>query len=1045
MPVPVSTFGRSLDKVTEILQELEGSALHIQMQNDYNNFLAPSMGDTIFNFVGGCQVSGTQNNYIITCQQGGQPGSGNSYIVNAVSYSTSSDLGVVIAAAQAGCSGCSIGLPAGRFTLTTPVVDNLGIYIVGNGSNQSAIACTAGFTGTMFTFNGALSSGLVNVGLDLQSCLGQNAVLYTAGSYPKLIDSYINYYTGGLPAVVSDMKTNPSKFALQGITPASYDPNCAGTGTAITKTAGVELFTDRVQIICPGVGYDAIANLSIDDGGAGDNLAQLDILSPSTAGLRISRASCDDIGGYSIGPNVKITNPYGRTISGTAGTVGQFVFNGSGCANVNQTSPTGNVRSPIHMEGTNTADGSIGAPSFVLTQWDLVSSINTWRAGAYSPATIITNSQEDRFDDKYISSGGVCGMTLIGNLNNDLFVGGLYGSSTNDVCVSGVTAFTHSHFVHPTWNQAVPVDAPAQIAIGAGGGSTFDVQDSAGSVDWTRNTLGVGAMHGICNQESGATLACKYMSVTNGGDFQLYNNAGSGWFMDCTDNLQKCAFANNAQFNLVWNGGTVYGIGLGESYAAVSYDTSSHVGTISAGGGSGGGVATWSSALFNIASGIGFKLTGIADGCGQFVSGILTSTGSDCGSGGGGGNPGGSNTDVQYNNASAFGGNSNWTTDGSGNTTQAGAITATQGTFNGTGCIGGPPCAFYENYAYANPWHPAGSGITHMEAASGTPYGYFDPSTPGSAGNIPYIVSQYSDSGVTVNVMGFENIPSLANVVYSNQSNTYTAGSLQTVASNSSSAGFRDVGTGTDPPCNSSFIGSLWVNTTYSLWSDCTGFTDNASPVNYLVDRYVTQANVDGSNQAQYHFTPAKLAAIELATTNQYSGNVIFGDSDSSGFGVGQLSWIFSLVNQLQDPGSGFNFAGYGFVTSDAVGTGLQLNALPTGVTGNSSGSWTKCYVQDGVIHNAHSGGGLGATSCLGLDNVDMTTTTSGAYQQYTAVFTNAFCFYATQSGGGTDEVVVDGTPVGTSGSTSGTSYGEVSFASGAVTEGYSCVALSDY
>lgn len=41
-----------------------------------------------------------------------------------------------------------------------------------------------------------------------------------------------------------------------------------------------------------------------------------------------------------------------------------------------------------------------------------------------------------------------------------------------------------------------------------------------------------------------------------------------------------------------------------------------------------------------------------------------------------GGSPGGSNTDVQFNNSGAFGGNGNYTTDGSGNTTQTGNMSA---------------------------------------------------------------------------------------------------------------------------------------------------------------------------------------------------------------------------------------------------------------------------------------------------------------------------------------------------------------------------------
>ena len=59
--------------------------------------------------------------------------------------------------------------------------------------------------------------------------------------------------------------------------------------------------------------------------------------------------------------------------------------------------------------------------------------------------------------------------------------------------------------------------------------------------------------------------------------------------------------------------------------------------------------------------------------CAHGTAGALTNVG--C-AGGGGGTPGGSTTQVQYNNAGAFAANANLTTNGTGNLTAAGTVTA---------------------------------------------------------------------------------------------------------------------------------------------------------------------------------------------------------------------------------------------------------------------------------------------------------------------------------------------------------------------------------
>ena len=86
------------------------------------------------------------------------------------------------------------------------------------------------------------------------------------------------------------------------------------------------------------------------------------------------------------------------------------------------------------------------------------------------------------------------------------------------------------------------------------------------------------------------------------------------------------------------------------------------------------------------------------------TSGQVSGTGSDCGSGGGGGTPGGSNTQVQYNNSSVFGGISGATSNGTALTVASGDLILS-GSGSGSSTLNAPA---------------TGGGTSTLPAGSGT-------------------------------------------------------------------------------------------------------------------------------------------------------------------------------------------------------------------------------------------------------------------------------------------------------------------------------------
>ena len=252
---------------------------------------------------------------------------------------------------------------------------------------------------------------------------------------------------------------------------------------------------------------------------------------------------------------------------------------------------------------------------------------------------------------------------------------------------------------------------------------------------------------------------------------------------------------------------------------------------------------------------------------------------------------------------------------------------------------------------------------------------------------------------------------SLSNVVYNNQGNTYAAGTTQKVQSNSSAAGFQDAGTATSPPASSATVGALWWNTDKQFWDYVSSWADNASTPNYLYAALRSSQDDDQENLWGFQYVSTLLGKIESGT-NVYVPIAIIGDSDTSGFGATQKSFVYPLVTALQSTASGWGNAGQGFVTSQAVSS--SKNALPTGVSGGNSGSWTYCNWGDGSVNNGHSG------QCWGPDNTDATASASGAYQSYTAIFTDCYVYWAVQPSGATVLTIVDGSTLVTT-STAGT------------------------
>jgi hypothetical protein len=257
------------------------------------------------------------------------------------------------------------------------------------------------------------------------------------------------------------------------------------------------------------------------------------------------------------------------------------------------------------------------------------------------------------------------------------------------------------------------------------------------------------------------------------------------------------------------------------------------------------------------------------------------------------------------------------------------------------------------------------------------------------------------------------------NVVTLAGSQTVTNKILGT-ASTSSAPALTDVGTSTNPTPSSAIISGLNWDSTNLFWKLATGFQDNASTPNYLGASLRTSQDDDALNLWQFQYLPTKLAAIEAGVSGTYATILLQGDSELSGFGAGQKSFVYPMVTALQSSANGWGNAGEGWVTSQAVGSGK--NALPAGVVGgvNVGNSWAQCSCSSGSCSGTHSGY---ANSCMGLDNTDETSSASGDYQSYTGIFTDCYVYWLKQPSGGTATTLIDGSSVASGSTSVGSGY----------------------
>jgi hypothetical protein len=219
--------------------------------------------------------------------------------------------------------------------------------------------------------------------------------------------------------------------------------------------------------------------------------------------------------------------------------------------------------------------------------------------------------------------------------------------------------------------------------------------------------------------------------------------------------------------------------------------------------------------------------------------------------------------------------------------------------------------------------------------------------------------------------------------------------------------------------------GTGWLNTTYDQIPFIPGFIDNATSPNKLNTPLSYAVDEDGQNLYQFQYTNKCLAGIEKGFNPSYCVLAFLGDSDTSGINT-TSSAIVELTTMMQSTATGWGYAGPGFMS-----VGTAKNPEPAGVNfafSPSSGAWNLCSWTT-TISNGHSG------ACWGPDNQDITdaTPTIGDFVQWAATgnatATNFFVYYAKQSGGGTIQLVLDGSNCGSTVSTAGTGIGSAACA----------------
>ena len=158
MPIPMKTFERALDKLTEIDQEIWGRTVHsIQMQNNGTNVGSPLTGSGTFNYIG-CAVTGGPN-YTIYCPGTGTPVAiGTFNVLNNTVYAINyTDLPTAIAACPSTACTVVLSCAGGGARQEYPVSSTITIdnsYVTIRGEGQCA-DIQVNHTGDVFTGHGA--------------------------------------------------------------------------------------------------------------------------------------------------------------------------------------------------------------------------------------------------------------------------------------------------------------------------------------------------------------------------------------------------------------------------------------------------------------------------------------------------------------------------------------------------------------------------------------------------------------------------------------------------------------------------------------------------------------------------------------------------------------------------------------------------------------------------------------------------------------------------------------------------------------------------
>jgi hypothetical protein len=178
--------------------------------------------------------------------------------------------------------------------------------------------------------------------------------------------------------------------------------------------------------------------------------------------------------------------------------------------------------------------------------------------------------------------------------------------------------------------------------------------------------------------------------------------------------------------------------------------------------------------------------------CANGTAGALTNVG--C-AGGGGGTPGGSTTQVQYNNAGTFAANANLTTDGNGNLTAAGNVSAgttTPTTIGSSGVLlNGVPAL--QSQTSLNNYYSGGAGNLTGTGSNNTANGLYalNSNTTGNSNSAQGYVALYSNTtGNNNSAQGYTALGSNT-TGYDNSAQGYGALYYNTTGNNNTANGFE--------------------------------------------------------------------------------------------------------------------------------------------------------------------------------------------------------------------------------------------------------------